>query len=303
MHKSENRKPSPSKLHAIARKVYVTDSSAPVVFKASTDDLSIRRQYDIQGLVSCAFLEVTRDLDCFGSNFSLPRIPRCYEHFDDTSASSLNQLFETQSIAHSSAYSMEYIRPLSKRYTKSLLRQHLTPKTFERAWEVAKTESVLFKVYLGDPKPLHDMDSDTVRDRPAYLDHLSVEGANVDHLAASMGAALAILHWICGIDARGVHFLLGADKSGRLHTWIVNFGHCHLLMPTIDAVQTQLVDAIRENEPFWPRYIDVDGFRGVWASFTKKYLRVSRVLVEKNHKHLPAAFIDSLNQHHGRERG
>lgn len=284
-------------------RVCIAGSRIPVFLKASRSCVAIKRQYEFQRLTSNAFSVATQGLPHHRLRYLLPRVPACYEYFDDISTTKVNTAFWDNTMAHSSAYSMEYIRPISTSYTKYLLEKYLEPASFQSTWPIMRSKGMRLKAYLGATKPDDDKCIDTVHDPPAYLDDLFAERADVDQLAASTGAGLAILHWICGLDARGVKLILGNDRSGRLNIWLVNFDQCQLFTPTAEGVENQLVDAVCNNEPFWPKPVDANGIGDVWPNFAQAYLDVSRHMVMKIHQHLPAMFIDSLGRHRSHSGG
>lgn len=283
-------------------KVCIAGSWTTVFLKASHSRAAVKRQYELQRLTRNAFSVATQGLPRHRLRYILPHIPTCYEYFDDISTAKVNTTFLDDSMAHSSAYSMEYIRAISVPYTKYLLQKHLEPASFQSTWPIMRSKGMRLKAYLGATKPSDYKFTDAIHDPPAYLDDMFAEKADVDRLAASTGAGLAILHWICGLDARGVKLILGNDRSSRLNIWLVNFERCQLFIPTADGLESQLVDAICDNEPFWPRHADGNGLGNVWLSFAQAYLDVSKRLVMEIHQHLPGIFIDSLSKHHSHDR-
>ena len=150
----------------------------------------------------------------------------------------------------------------------------------DRALYHFANEHFLAKVYMGKRRPFSDVWRTDLRDRPAYVDQLRAEGIDIISIAAVMGSTLAVLHWRCGVDAAGVEFFLGRDKRGKVRLWLLDFADCRNVRITSQNVTTQLIDAVVENEPFWPRNINEDGFRHLWRGFRQAYLEMCGLLSE-----------------------
>lgn len=123
-------------------------------------------------------------------------------------------------------------------------------------------------------------------------------------LASVMGAALAILHWVCKIHAAGVQFMLGCDRRGSIQLWLMDFAKCTPFARTAHTASTQLVDAITDNGCVWPKWIDLEPFRDVWKRFKSAYVRMSlQVFTQEDEPsprdNLPILFIQALAKMRG----
>ena len=157
---------------------------------------------------------------------------------------------------------------------------------------------------MGDLQPLADRWQTELRDRPAYIDQLYAERVDICSLASSMGSALGALHWACGIDAAGVDFMLGCDKSGHVQLWLIDFANCKPFRRTARAVTTHLVNAVMQNGACWPRWIDSPAYRDAWATFRRAYLEMSvHIFTDDNEgtatAFLPLLFINELEAMRG----
>ncbi|KAL5087743.1 hypothetical protein Trisim1_007606 [Trichoderma cf. simile WF8] len=257
--------------------IYVANMPPFRVTKMSRNTKRIFREYKVHSNVDATFKAMSKHLAMHGFDVDLPFVPECSGFYPNISSSPCSETFKHLNgfPADASGYFMEYIRPLNEHHTKYLIKRYLTRTAQGQALSTCQSKHFLAKVYLGDTKPLSDPWNTDMHDRPAYLDHLLAERVEVSYLAASMGATLAILHWSCGVDARGVEFVLGRDTRGHVQFWLIDFAECATFPKTPEAVVTQLVDAVMENEPFWPRFINIQALRKLWACFRDAYLEMS----------------------------
>ncbi|KOS18210.1 hypothetical protein ESCO_003223 [Escovopsis weberi] len=251
---------------------------------------------------------VQRELALNNFDLDLPFVPGCLGFCPDVAALAGSGTFSVidNFPKHGCGYFMEYICPLSQHHAKYLIRRYLARSAQSRALACPsqKPPHFLPRVFLGDLMPLGDQWNAELHDRPAYLDHLLAERVEISYLAASMGATLAILHWACGIDARGVEFVLGRDVRGHVQFWLIDFSDCRSFKRTATAATRQLVDAVVHNEPFWPRWINICGLRELWGRFRDAYLEVSDFIVgdamsDGQGKSLPHLFMGELEKIRG----
>lgn len=278
-----------------------------MVIKASKGATSLRREYKLHLEIETAFRDVSRILKIerrthdFDTNLAI--IPRCFDFFARISWSENHETFggHQNTVKGAAGYTMEYIRPLHEHYTKYLIRRHLSKTAQNKALKDVADSHFLIRVSLGATRPLCDQWDVHLLDRPAYADHLLSERTDINSLAATMGATLAVLHWRCGVDAQGVDFVIGCDKTGQAQLWLFDFGDCHVFGKTELEVKTHLVDAIVWNAPLWPKWINVEGMRKSWTAFRTEYLKISRYVLEKGCasnelRELPGLFIDELEK-------
>lgn len=302
----------------------------PTALKVSTDILSLRRQFYLQDKINDTLGRLQTMFANANVKLALPHVPKCktfYPHLSSSPngdagshlplpiLSSLGR--HPKDAAATAAYSMEYIFPFHDHHTKYLIRRHLGKKAQQYALESirCKTAHFLGIVHLGANKPPSDSCNADTRDRPVYIDHLTAEMVNVHALAATMGAALAALHWACRLDARGVKFLLGRDRKGRIQMWMINFSHCARFVTTEAAVKTQLVDAMLKMPLVWPRpghsteQVSASQRHGqrrrdIWDFFRFTYLEVSHFILDSSvlqAQDLPEMFIEELEKRRGND--
>lgn len=301
-------KPSPQ-AHLVAQTgqsaIYVTHRGPPRAMKVIQDARLLSHDFRLHVHVEAVFKKLQEDFRRDGIEFDLPFVPECLGIYPDITSSSVSDIFQhVEGFPKTSGgYMMEYIHPLSEHHTKYLVRRHLTKSVQDRAVRSLKNGHFIAKVYLGDIKPLSDRWNANLHGRAAYVDHLSSERVEVRALAATMGATLAILHWSCGVDGRGVEFVLGRDNRGIVQLWLIDFADCKRFLLSPDGVTTQLVGAVMDNEPFWPRDMNIQGVGDLWGYFRNAYMEVSGYIMRNERrrgiKRLPPLFMDELEKLRG----
>ncbi|KAF4961114.1 hypothetical protein FSARC_10268 [Fusarium sarcochroum] len=208
----------------------------------------------------------------------------------------------------SAGFMMEYIPPLHIHTTKALMNIFLDPILRKLLHHEPDLANVRLHVRMGKMAPEHEARSAKLLSRPVYFDQLC-RGAkdDMDTWVSMMGATLAILHWACNIDARGVQFRLAPKKGSDIMLWITNFGDCRPFEPTALAI-TSLAHALIVNST-WPRPLFVfaldpesdtgKAVRQQWSRFNNVYLAASdSILREVKPKvaglGLPALFINKV---------
>ncbi|KAH6883581.1 hypothetical protein B0T10DRAFT_410960 [Thelonectria olida] len=276
--------PTPSEPQArlLAQKstasVYLTAPTTPLrAVKVLKNSTVLRREYELHVEIALAFRGLHEGLANGGVKLDLPCVPECYHFYPKISDSHYDRMFKSiNGVSKKAAgFTMEYIRPFSEAHARQLIRRHL-PNLRHRDVHNLDEEHFLAKVYMGDTKPplTHKRTAD-LRDRIAYVDLLNSEQVNIQALSSTMGAALAIFHWRCGVDAAGVEFILGRGNKGNIKLWLMDFGECRTFISAPQDVITQLVDAVVHNEPYWPKYINLYGLRDIWTTFRTTYLQIS----------------------------
>lgn len=287
--------------------IYTTPPpSPPRIFKVSNDPSQLQREYDLQNMVNEAFCRVADAFHLRGQEVSLPYVPVCFDFYPELFSSDISDTYASQKQLppECAAYSMEYIQPLNKYYVKYLVKRHLSVGVQDLALRGANETHNIVKICVGDLKPLSDEWKAHFHDRSAYLDHLYDEQVDVEAIASVMGSVLAIMHWLCGTDAAGIQFMMGCDRRGTLQLWLIDFGDCKPFRKTTDDVTMQLVDAVMNNNCVWPRWINLQPFRGMWASFKRAYIHMSlNVFVDKRglyaRPYLPLLFMQTLEKLRG----
>lgn len=186
---------------------------------------------------------------------------------------------------------MDYMLPLRDPYRSFLARKYLHPDALAAIVEQPGWETLSLLPHMGETRPELDELSIRVRDRPVYLDTIFAElGARgVKSLASSMGATLAVLHWGCQSDAKGVKFQFGRTSRSHFAVWMYGFGDCANFSPGAGDLAMRLAKVACQS-PFWPRPASAHGFGGedeapeyitlAWRAFAKTYLRTSRAIAE-----------------------
>ena len=283
--------------------IFSAPSTAPSkIYKVSQDAAQLQNEFELQEKIGTVFHHIAQEyMSRQGQQLPLPYVPICFDYFPTIHSSSIADMFKshTQLSKNCGVYSMEYIRPLNRYHVKYLVKRHLFPTVQDVALQRARSTHNLSKICLGGLKPLSDSARTGMHDRLTYLDHLIKEHVDIYQLASVMGSALAVLHWVCETDARGVQFMLGCDRRGKVQLWLIDFAKCRPFERTTHVVSTQLVDAITENGCVWPKWIDLEPFRNVWKKFKNAYVQMSLRLFAQGDElnpsvHLPLLFIKTL---------
>ncbi|CAG7956908.1 hypothetical protein PENNAL_c0021G11383 [Penicillium nalgiovense] len=152
----------------------------------------------------------------------------------------------------------------------------------------------LIRLYLGRRRT-HTRDSQTfsrfrafsLRNYPLHKDQLEELSITVDDLhqyPRIMAEALAMIHWIAGIDANDVEFVLAPCNDndggsinnvlGRHSMWMLDFDLCGNMTMDENGVG-KAVKAFWRNDPFYPRQ-----GKALWHTFREQYIRTSDVCLE-----------------------
>ena len=182
------------------------------------------------------------------------RVPRCLDLYADFSAfAAANDVRHNAASANlglGAVYTMERVStvppPLAKR-----IREHCFPEAHK-----FDVRPFLGRVYFGQRRvptgrffnPLN------FAILPACLTAL---GLSCEGLAASMGTALARIHFVAGYDGRDVEFVLGgATHHANVEPafFVIDFNQMRRIPPGGgDAVAQQLAAAVWTNDPYVPR--------------------------------------------------
>ncbi|KAF4979113.1 hypothetical protein FZEAL_4603 [Fusarium zealandicum] len=184
-------------------------------------------------------------------------------------------------------FTMDYIPPLHPHHARGLVHIWISPGLQDLVLKNPNMSQVRLEIRMGELSPYGEPKSTRVVSRPAYINQLWHEaGESVFEWANTMGVTLAILHWGCNLDARGVKFLLGT-KRDSVHLWMTGFDDCEHFDKATCTSQS-LVSAMIGN-PAWPRPVfgvsvdpenDPDGVvASTWDAFSKSYLVASKSLL------------------------
>ncbi|KAF5008611.1 hypothetical protein FDECE_5119 [Fusarium decemcellulare] len=171
-------------------------------------------------------------------------------------------------------YIMECIPPFPADHAQALMSRFISPSVVEDP----NLSRLRLQVHMSELSPENQGQNTNLLFRPVYFDELWHEAEDLNFSwAMSMGVTLAILHWGCGIDARGVKFLLapGSMDSSRIELWITSFDHVQPFELGPTTVQS-LVDAVISN-PAWPRpNFGPSIMELAWECFYNSYLAASQ---------------------------
>ncbi|KAJ3533188.1 hypothetical protein NM208_g8102 [Fusarium decemcellulare] len=175
-------------------------------------------------------------------------------------------------------YMMECIPPLPADHAQALVSKFISPSVAEDP----NLSRLRLQVHMSELSPENQDQNTNLLFRPVYFDELWHEGEELNFAwAMSMGVTLAILHWGCGVDARGVKFLLAPgpmDCCSTIQLWITSFDDVAPFELGPTTVQS-LVDAVISN-PAWPRPdFGQSIMELVWECFYNNYLRVSHKIM------------------------
>ncbi|KAF4451455.1 hypothetical protein F53441_5547 [Fusarium austroafricanum] len=181
---------------------------------------------------------------CGTKHVSLPTI--CVPNFE---AEILEQGAETVT----KGIVTRFIRPLNGAHARALVNTFLDPSIREAALNDPDLNNVRLRVFLGEVAPPDDAKSPRLLSRPVYLDQIIHEaGECIKQWAQQMGAALAVIHWCCHLDAKGIKFYLGTGCRNRPKLWMTNFGGCQPPVSDTSQAAYDLAEIISDN-PAFPR--------------------------------------------------
>lgn len=170
----------------------------------------------------------------------------------------------------------------------------------------------LIRPYLGRRRT-HPQNSQTssrlkafsLRNYPLHedqMEELAISNDDVQQYARIMAEALAMMHWIAGIDASDVEFVLASPNNNRHRIknslgdhamWLLDFDVCRDITMDANGVE-KAVRAFWRNDPFYPR-----PGKALWRTFRDQYLCTSRECMnlchgqEKDQREpLPKLFIE-----------
>jgi hypothetical protein len=179
--------------------------------------------------------------------------------------------------------------------TRHLLIQAFCPDEIkQKIINSAPDRDCLIRLYLGRRRT-HTRDSQTfsrfrafsLRNYPLHedqLEELAITADDLHQYARTMAEALAMMHWIAGIDANDVEFVLapcnGNDSApinnilGRHSMWMLDFDLCRNMAMDENGVG-KAVKAFWGNDPFYPR-----PGKALWHIFREQYIHTSDECLE-----------------------
>lgn len=156
-----------------------------------------------------------------------------------------------------------------------------------------KLNDLTLRVRFGSIAP-PDENLNTDLNRFAYFDQIwRAAPSRMSRWPRMMGATLAILHWKCNLDARGVNFKIGRILRHFVGLILENPKHVQSFDPESFCAQSLALQIV--SNPTWPRPVsvllpeqgqDIAIFYRAWESFSDAYLSASeRLLWEHGSEH------------------
>ena len=249
-------------------------------------------------------------------------VPRCHRFVkadDDDWWSKNFGLFPAAFHESCEVLESERVHPVSLSVRSALTEKYCPDNLKQRMLLDAPSEACLIRLYLGRQrfvKTDHDPEASrphvrkffSLRNFPLHIDQAPDLGLSDEVLARhaeTMAEAIAVMHWIAGIDAGDVEFVLGAPRSdATAHTvedtsplpdhtlWMLDFDLCKRLELTESGMQ-EAARAFLRNDPYCPRPRQL-----LWTRFRQAYLAASRTIMaqaaDQENALLPLKFIESV---------
>lgn len=194
----------------------------------------------------------------------------------------------------------------------------------QRVLSSTKDKDCLIQLYLG-----RRMTPDTERQRPRWFftlrnfklhldqaldEHDGVGWEGVVHYARMMARSLAVCHWVAGVDASGVEYVLGGPPSAihagngnepdepcprrQAHLWMFDFdGSVDIEQYDREGMYKAALDA-EYNDLYYPRPAAAGLDGKLWTIFEDEYLTHSRALLvgQSEREGLPEIFIQEWQE-------
>ena len=182
-------------------------------------------------------------------------VPRCLDLYPDfaafAAANDIRHDGASANLGLGALYTMERVSTVPPPLAK-LIRQYYFPEAF-------KDDSTPFigRVYFGRRRAPTTSRFFNPLNFALTPPCLAALGLSCEVLAASMGTALARIHFVAGFDGRDVEFILGgATHHANVEPafFVIDFNQMRRV-PTGggDAVVQQLAEAVWTNDPYVPR--------------------------------------------------
>ncbi|KAK7210351.1 hypothetical protein V2G26_017529 [Clonostachys chloroleuca] len=187
-----------------------------------------------------------------------------------------------------------------------------------------ENQNCLIRLYLGRreiTRAKKNIQNIRLQNFPLHVNEMEDLGLDTASFAQVMAQTLAILHWKAGVDGNDIEFILGsspestrlpsraeimnADKYslgtlfrfdlGRrsISLWVIDFNQCSTFEDN-EAGLKKIVDAFFWNDPYYPRPNSTnDRDQNLWATFSQRYLEVSRTFTDSA---TPGALIAQIEE-------
>ena len=180
-------------------------------------------------------------------------------------------------------------------------------------------ECCLIRPYLGrrrrQPSRQNRLGFFSLRNFPFHLDQMEELALPVEGYVVAMADTLAFLHWVAGLDASDVEFVLapsrvayeGPSLKGKGFTaatlgehdmWILDFDCCRRMDMDEGGVM-QAARAFWRNDPFYPRPGSGNDDERLWKLFRRRFEQVSEGMLEGTGEEvarLPVRLMDKIEE-------
>lgn len=243
--------------------VYTTTSNPTIAIKVedgSRDEGHLQRDCDINGKIQHAM----NQLEEWGLELEI-RLPARHSF---------------SPLASPSEFRMERIMPVSPAVQRETVSKRYSGELLEQILSGADAQDCLLRIYLGRESPKHErrLTAYTLRNYPLYLD--TIELSKAEYYTTALAKTLAMLHWVAGVDANDVEFVLGAERLKSKITrdnnepviWLLDFDCCEEIARDEGGVE-KAVRAFFLNDPYYPR-----PSQQLWSLFAGTYIAESELL-------------------------
>ena len=258
-------------------------------------------------------------------DWQVPKTPQAQDFYrEDHPFVALNEAMLPPSHRNSlgAMFVVERIPPVSGEARRALMELYFDNQdTFQEAAKCNESSNkendhCLLRVYLGERESQTQLQNtySSLRDFPLRLNMIEDIGLDTNDLASSIAVGLAIVHWECHLDAKGMKFVLGGtrcenpndnpdlfpedymttdappreviassdplikhatDSFRRCQMWMLDFDKASTFASSKENVTKRLVPAFLENAPYFPKP-NVD--KQLWKTFREEYTEASRML-------------------------
>lgn len=243
---------------------------------------NIRHEHLMHELVAAAFAQFSTVSGC---DTQVPRLFRFIERADlaERELAGFPEGYRTRE----NTMEMERILPMPKVVRSSLV--GLTHGS-QDILDKIPNKHCLLRTYLGRSPPKNKTNS--LRNYPLDLATMESLGLDVDHVADSMGAAFAIMHWGAGINGDDVEFVLGTKLLSQIENFIqerkvlfylLDFGQCDFVDLT-DEEPATVYQAFKgamvtgDNQLFVPNLVQRPD---LYKSFREGYIRAGKIVLQQ----------------------
>lgn len=298
---------------------------SPLVYKVSNHDSDwLWNEFVMYKRVSMAFKGKETEVH-------VPRLWSRISKTDEDWWTTNLKRFPTQFQEPANTLCIERILPLPKPIREAITHYFCPKQLINEVLASESNKDCLIRLYMGKKRPGVSRFF-KLRNFILYLDDMQNFEIDTAELAIQMAHALAIMHWVAGIDANDVEFVLGSSpqrnptepllnipedlsleemekmptdrstwdlhhRNFRRHTthlWLLDFNRCGRFEPNDAGVQ-KLVRAFFDNDPYYPRpHGQTAKDQQLWCIFRDCYLQMSTTYTDQEQRGLPAVFIGSI---------